>query len=162
MHYVGGVLLLVQFALLWVLDTSVDVKGLETLAWAVWLVAVTLIALSLLTLHRRGQARPGRDCVETEALVDTGVYALVRNPMYLGWNLMYLSVALFKPHWILTALGLLGVACVYAFTIQEERLLLGKFGDAYRGYMQAVPRFNVVAGAIRLLLKRPVGDQGTL
>jgi protein-S-isoprenylcysteine O-methyltransferase Ste14 len=161
MHYVAGALLLVQFALLWVLQASVDVKGLETLAWAVWLVAVTLIALSLLTLHRRGQARPGRDCVETEALVDTGVYALVRNPMYLGWNLMYLAVALFKPHWILAALGLVGVACVYSFTLQEERLLVGKFGDAYRRYMQAVPRFNLVAGAIRLLLQRPAEDRGT-
>jgi protein-S-isoprenylcysteine O-methyltransferase Ste14 len=161
MHYVAGALLLAQFALIWVLDDSVDIKGLQYLAWAVWLVAAILLAASMLTLRRRGQVQEGRSCVETEALITTGVYALVRHPLYLGWMLMYVAMVLFKPNWILAILGIAGAACVYRFTVQEEALLKEKFGESYRRYTQAVPRFNLVAGAIRQLLKRCLEDRGT-
>jgi protein-S-isoprenylcysteine O-methyltransferase Ste14 len=160
MHYVAGALLLAQFALMWVLDNSIDIEGLEYLAWAVWLVAATLLALSMLTLRSRGQVQDGRSYVETEALVATGVYALVRHPQYLGWMLMYVAMILFKPNWILAVPGIAGAACVYRFTVQEEAFLKEKFGDSYRRYMQAVPRFSLVTGVVRLLLKHRVEDRG--
>jgi protein-S-isoprenylcysteine O-methyltransferase Ste14 len=159
MHYVAGALLIAQFALMWVVDATIDVEGLETLAWAVWLVAMALLAASTLTLRGRGQAQEGRDFVETEALVATGVYGLVRHPMYLGWALMYAVTFLFKPNWMLAVLGLLGASCVYLFSLQEEARLKEKFGLAYTRYMQAVPRFNLVAGAIQFLRKRRVEAQ---
>jgi protein-S-isoprenylcysteine O-methyltransferase Ste14 len=161
MHYVAGALLIAQVALIWVLDESVDLKGLEYLAWTVWLVAITLLTASMLTLRSRGQVQEGRSCVETEALVAAGVYSLVRHPLYLGWMLMYPAMVLFKPNWILAVLGIAGAACVYLFTIQEEALLSEKFGEPYRRYMQAVPRFNLVAGSIRLLGKRCGEDRGS-
>ena len=161
MHFVAGALLLAQFALIWVLDDSVNVEGIEYLAWAVWLVAITLLIISTLTLRSGGQVPEGRSYVETEALVATGVYGLVRHPQYLGWMLMYVAMILFKPNWILAILGIAGVACVYRFTVQGEALLMDKFGDSYRRYMQVVPRFNLVAGGIRLLLNRCVQDRDT-
>jgi protein-S-isoprenylcysteine O-methyltransferase Ste14 len=161
MHHVAGALLVAQFALMWVLDKSIDVEGLEYLAWAVWLVAVILIAASMLTLRSRGQVQEGRSCVETEALVATGVYALVRHPLYLGWLLMYVAMVLFKPNWILAVLGIAGAACVYAFTVQEEERLREKCGKPYECYMAAVPRFNLVTGAMRLFLNRSAQDRGT-
>lgn len=161
MHYVAGTLLLAQFALMWILDKAVGFKGFEYLAWTVWLIAMVLLCLPMLTLRSRGRVRKGKSYVETEALVDTGVYALVRHPQYLGWMLMYAAVLLFEPNWILAILGILGVVCVYLFTVQEEALLTGEFGESYACYMQVVPRFNLLAGAIRLLLKRYVEDRGT-
>jgi protein-S-isoprenylcysteine O-methyltransferase Ste14 len=160
MHYVAAALLVAQFALMWVVDATIDVEGLETLAWAVWLVAMALLAASTLTLRSRGQAPVGRDFVETEALVATGVYGLVRHPMYLGWALMYAAMVLFKPNWLLAVLGLAGAACVYLFSLQEEARLKVKFGPAYGRYMRAVPRFNLVVGAIRLLWRRRVEVRG--
>ena len=160
MYYVAGALLLAQVGLMWVLDDSVDLGGLEYLGWAVWLVGVILLAASMLTLRRRGQAGEGRSYVETEALIITGVYGLVRHPLYLGWMLMYVAMVLFKPNWILVILGIAGAACVYRFAVQEEALLKEKYGESYKHYMQAVPRFNLLAGAIRQLLKRGTEDRG--
>jgi protein-S-isoprenylcysteine O-methyltransferase Ste14 len=74
---------------------------------------------------------------------------------------MYGAMVLFEPNWILAVVGIVGAACVYRFTIQEEALLSVKFGESYRRYMQAVPRFNLVTGAIRLFLRRCVEDRGT-
>lgn len=160
MHVVAGVLLIVQFVLLWVLGASVDIEGLEYLAWAVWLAAATLLGASMLTLRKRGQVQEGKSFIDTEELVGTGIYALVRHPLYLGWALMYLAVVLFKPNWILAVLGVVGAAWVYRFTVQEDTLLIAKFGEPYRRYMRLVPRFNLPAGAIRVLLKRRAEHRG--
>lgn len=153
MHYVAGALLLAQFTLMWILDKPVVPKGLDYVAMATWLVAMVLIFLPMLALHRKGHVPPGESFVSTEALVDTGIYALVRHPLYLGWMLMFLVVFLFNPNWVLASIGVLGVACVYGFTKQEEQLLVAKFGESYRGYMQRVPTFNLPAGIIRLACK---------
>ena len=80
--------------------------------------------------------------------------------MYLGWALMYAAMVLFMPDWLLAALGLAGGACVYLFTLQEEARLKEKFGPAYGRYMRAVPRFNLVVGAIRLFQRRRVEARG--
>jgi len=154
MHYLAGALLLTQFALMWLLDKTVALKGLDYVAMVAWLVAMVLIFLPMLTLHRKGQVPSGESFVRTETLVDSGIYALVRHPLYLGWVLMYLVVFLFNPNWLLAAIGVLGAGCVYAFTRQEEQLLIEKFGESYRHYRQRVPGFNLLAGTIRRLGER--------
>lgn len=151
MHYLAAALLLVQFALLWVLDETVKVAGLEYLAWAMWLLAIVLVFLPMHTLRRRGRVQKGQSYVETRTLVESGLYALVRHPQYLGWMLMYAVVLLFKPNWVIAILALLGAACVVLFTRQEDARLVVKFGEPYRSYMQRVPRFNLAAGIIRWL-----------
>ncbi|MGC9333058.1 MAG: methyltransferase family protein [Anaerolineae bacterium] len=151
----AGALLLAEFVLMWILEKTVTVQALDYLAMVTWLVAMAFISLPMFTLRRKGQVPPGESFVSTKGMVDTGIYAAVRHPLYLGWMLMYLVVLLFNPNWILAGIGLLGAACVYGLTRQEEQLLLEKFGESYRHYMQRVPRFNLPAGIIRLL-----GDRG--
>jgi protein-S-isoprenylcysteine O-methyltransferase Ste14 len=155
MHYFAGALLLAQFALMWVLKKTVVLTGLDYVAVVIWLVAMVLIFLPMVTLRRKGQVPPGESFVSTKGLVDTGIYAFVRHPLYLGWMLMYLVVLLFNPNWILAGIGILGTACVYVLTRQEEQLLIEKFGESYRHYMREAPRLNLPAGVIRWL-----GDRG--
>lgn len=161
MHYVAGAFLLAQVALIWVVRDSADVPGLEYVGWAVWSVGIILLALSIRALRSRGGAQEGRSYVETERLIETGVYALVRHPLYLGWMLMYPALLLFEPNWMQAILAVLGTTCVHLFTVQEERRLIDKFGESYKDYMQAVPRFNLLTSVIRLLLKRHSANRGT-
>jgi protein-S-isoprenylcysteine O-methyltransferase Ste14 len=149
MHLVAGALVVVGFALMWILDDTVHVMGLSYLAWAIWVVAMVLLFLPMVTLRRRGQVPKGKSYVETRVLVDSGVYALVRHPQYLGWMLMYAAMLLFKPNWILAILGILGMTCVHLFTAQEDGSLMEKFGEPYKRYMEAVPQFNILAGLVR-------------
>jgi protein-S-isoprenylcysteine O-methyltransferase Ste14 len=161
MHCIAGALLIAQLTLVWVLDETVEVMGLGYAAWALWIVAMVLLLLPMPTLRSRGGVQKGSSYVETETVVENGVYALVRHPQYLGWMLMYIAVLLFKTNWILAILGIAGAACVVLFTVQEEALLIDRFGECYKRYMQAVPRFNLLAGVIRLLVKHRVEDRGS-
>jgi protein-S-isoprenylcysteine O-methyltransferase Ste14 len=74
-------------------------------------------------------------------LMTRGPYALSRNPMYvseltlwLGWAMFYGSVG------VLIGFVILLVTLV-ASVPYEERVLDARFGDAYRAYKSAVPRW---------------------
>lgn len=74
-------------------------------------------------------------------LLQSGPYAVVRNPMYLGILLIGLGVVLFLFKW--------WVACIFLFvfiiryiplTLKEEKELLSAFPGTYRDYYKKVPR----------------------
>ncbi len=75
-------------------------------------------------------------------LLVRGPYRFTRNPMYLavcviwlGWTLFYGSIAVL--------IGLIALCALFAFIIVpfEERRLEARFGDAYKRYKKAVPRW---------------------
>jgi len=78
----------------------------------------------------------------TTALVTDGVFRFSRNPIYVGMTSVYIGVALCARS--LPALVMLPVALAlldHAVVDPEERYLARKFGDAYRAYNDAVPRW---------------------
>lgn len=80
----------------------------------------------------------------TSALAESGIYARLRNPMYVGIALGLLGIVLaFALEWtlLLTLAGL----CVlhYGVVLREERYLERKLGDEYRAYMARVPRYGI-------------------
>ena len=75
-------------------------------------------------------------------LARRGLYALVRNPMYIARYLLMLGVLLFTGNLWLA----LGFTVIYYFYMvnrvgREEPKLLEVFGDEYREYCARVPRF---------------------
>lgn len=77
------------------------------------------------------------------ALVTTGIYAYVRNPMYLGLALLVAGVGIaLASDW--TLVMLVGAAFLMHFGVvkREERYLEDRFGDAYRRYRNRVPRYG--------------------
>ena len=76
------------------------------------------------------------------ALVESGPYRFTRNPMYVGFTLVYLGLALgLKSP---TALVLL-VPCLVVMTwgviLREERYLAARFGQPYLDYKTRVRRW---------------------
>lgn len=79
--------------------------------------------------------------VYADSLVQTGLFAHCRNPLYLGNLLMIIGfgIAANNPWYLAIAMPLffLGYACIIA---AEETYLLGRFGDDYRHYCARTPR----------------------
>jgi protein-S-isoprenylcysteine O-methyltransferase Ste14 len=75
-------------------------------------------------------------------LVDTGPFAYVRNPLYVGNILMWVGFALTARLWWVAAIAFALLAVEYHFIVRwEEQLLLERIGDAYRKYMTRVARW---------------------
>jgi protein-S-isoprenylcysteine O-methyltransferase Ste14 len=73
---------------------------------------------------------------EHHALVTSGVYRLVRHPMYASALLWSLGQALLLPNWLTAAAGVLGFCILYFGRVRREELLMLKtFGEEYRQYM---------------------------
>jgi protein-S-isoprenylcysteine O-methyltransferase Ste14 len=75
-------------------------------------------------------------------LVDTGPFAHVRNPLYLGNILLWVgfAVAAGLP-WLAPVVAVLLAAEYHAIVRWEERLLEARLGAAYRDYASRVPRW---------------------
>lgn len=78
----------------------------------------------------------------TARLLTGGIYALTRNPMYLGMVLMMLGLALYfgtLPFYVAALAYFIVIDRV--FCKYEEEKLEAAFGDEYRGYRTRVRRW---------------------
>jgi protein-S-isoprenylcysteine O-methyltransferase Ste14 len=122
-----------------------DSEALRTLGWIFWTIGIILVILPYYHIYYRKE----------ENLMDRGIYAIVRHPLYLGWIIgIFVATAFLYQHWVFVAIGIPGAACVYLIARHEERSNIEKFGDDYKLYMQRVPRMNFLAGIIRLLRRK--------
>jgi hypothetical protein len=106
-----------------------------------------LLAWGYLQYHWCGQYRrelggggPGLDAPPI-ALVTTGPYATVRNPMYLGHIIFLIGLALVtrsRLAWLIA----LGTACWFNWRVEgDETRLRERFGDAYAAYQERTGRW---------------------
>lgn len=104
------------------------VIGLASGVWALWVM-----------YQARTSPLPERP---TTAIVSSGVFAFSRNPIYLGFTLIYLGVTLWVNTWWLVLLLPVVLAVMhYGVILREERYLEGKFGEAYLAYKRRVRRW---------------------
>jgi len=81
------------------------------------------------------------DLRERHTLVTTGVYAMVRHPMYSGFWLMALAQVLLLPNWVAGPAGLIGFGILFFGRVRrEEEMMIAAFGDEYRSYMRRTAR----------------------
>jgi protein-S-isoprenylcysteine O-methyltransferase Ste14 len=75
-------------------------------------------------------------------LVDSGPFAMVRNPLYLGNILLWLGFA-FSADLLWLAPIIVGLLAFeyHAIVRWEESLLTARLGQSYRSYMERVPRW---------------------
>jgi protein-S-isoprenylcysteine O-methyltransferase Ste14 len=64
-----------------------------------------------------------------------GLYSRIRHPQYLGLALTGLGLSILWPRFLVVALWAVMVALYYLLARDEERRMLGQFGEEYRRYM---------------------------
>ena len=126
--------------------------ALTIVGWVVWVFGMVLIMAPIIMFPRRGGVSKGKSFVHTTQLVNTGIYAIVRHPQYTGGiYALFLTTFLWYPHWLFGVLGVIGIVVIYLGCREEDKLLVKKFGNDYREYMEKVPGMNFIAGINRLL-----------
>ena len=121
---------------------SLDRAFVPAIAW------LGLVPLGgALWLFRRSHADLGRNWSitlqvrEQHVLVKTGVYRLIRHPMYTSFFLLGFAQMLLLPNWLAGLSGVAGAGILFAFRVlREERMMLESFGEEYRAYMTQTKR----------------------
>lgn len=107
------------------LGIALVVLGLGFVFWS------TLVARNAVL----GEIEPRSD-----KLIRTGPFALIRHPMYLGFSIALLGVAVSARSWPgMVCLFLLFLPSAIFRARREERALAARFGEQWRDYAARVP-----------------------
>jgi protein-S-isoprenylcysteine O-methyltransferase Ste14 len=153
---VGGILFIGQIVLCFVFYNWAGLNMPLYLGWTILAVAIVLGWRARVSFEEKGGAQEGESWLRTLVVVDSGVYTVVRHPMYLSFVLLVLALMLISQHWLSIIFGIPIVILLYLGMRVEEQSNIEKFGDDYIRYMDKVPRVNFLAGVIRLLRRKRV------
>jgi len=149
-----GILFIGQVVLCFISYNGAGWDSVLYLGWAVFAFSMFLGWLSRIAFEAKGKAPEGESFIRTSVVVESGIYAIVRHPMYLSGILFFISLVLISQHWLSLIFSIPVIVYFYISTWSEERSSIEKFGEAYRSYMKKVPRINLILGVIRLLRHR--------
>ena len=145
----GGILLAIQLGMC-AIQGSGAVHWLAAIGVGLALAAVTVLIVPVIQFKRVGGVASGDIFANTTAIVDTGLYAIVRHPQFTGGWVLAVAFALYSQSLIVVILGLLAIAAFLVDFRRADVRNIEKFGEPYVEYMNRVPGWNPVAGLWRL------------
>ena len=97
----------------------------------VYLIGLILIVITMINFARTSLDKP----------VTTGVYRYSRNPMFIGWFLIYFGIAFACISWIYVLINLLFIVVVNYSSPLEEAVTLKHYGKTYKEYIEKTPKW---------------------
>jgi len=116
------------------------------LLYAGWAILASGIIFLLWSSKSRKERH--EEDISRGTLVESGMYALVRHPEFLGHILIIFALIIISQHCISLIVGAILIVLLCLAMIEEEKRNIEKFGNAYRAYMKRVPRINLIAAII--------------
>ena len=113
--------------------------------WAVWLAAVLFLACYLLyaeVLRENTYLSRTIEVQENQKVIDTGLYGIVRHPMYLATTVLFLAMPLVLASPVSFLIMLLYIPLI-AKRIKNEEKVLEEGLEGYREYEQRV-KYRVI------------------
>ena len=111
-------------------------------AWlgvALCLVGVLVLVLSLVSFGN--SFRVGIDVDQPGRLVTTGIFAVSRNPIYVGFFVFLVGQLLVSPDWVPLIYLIAGAALFHRQVLREEEFMAQRYGQEYADYRRRVRRY---------------------
>lgn len=140
--YLGAIAVALALEAIWPTDTLLAQASTWRRVAGVAIAAMGF-GFDLTAMRRMRRARtnilPHRGA---EQLLTSGVFAVSRNPIYLGNTLLLAGIALaFSLPWLLASTLAASVLVEWLAIRREERHLAARFGQAFADYTRRVPRW---------------------
>jgi protein-S-isoprenylcysteine O-methyltransferase Ste14 len=115
--------------------------------WAITCLAIALFGqlIRVITIGFTPKGTSGRNTKEgqvAEVLNNTGIYSVVRHPLYLGNFFMWIGIIMYVGNWWFT------LVCTLLFWVYYERIMFAeefflrnKFGNSYLLWAEKTPAF---------------------
>lgn len=122
------------------LNTSPLPQGVRIAGVCVGFAGVFVFILSVVTM--RDSWRAGVSEKDRTELVTEGIYTISRNPAFLGFDLVYIGLAMMFFNWVLFICSLFAAVMFHIQIVNvEEKFLINAFGDEYARYKGSVNRY---------------------
>ena len=138
----GQIIFAVLFFIVWIGDTlflksTTFLNDYVPLAVRV-IVGAILLAASVY-LVKSGLSIVFGEVREKPEVIRKGVFGIVRHPVYLSEVLLYSGLLILNISLAAAAVWIAAIIFLYKISKHEENLLLERFGEDYRKYMEEVP-----------------------
>jgi protein-S-isoprenylcysteine O-methyltransferase Ste14 len=143
-----------QFSILFFYEGPLDLLSLEIFGYIFFGLGALFGILPIIIFKRKGGVSRGESYINTQQIVTTGLYAFVRHPQYLSFIFLSLGLTLLSQTWINLILTVLIIILTYQWTFSEDKRLIDKFGEVYKQYKAKVPRFNLIWGVIKYVIRK--------
>ncbi|RLD39217.1 MAG: lipid A phosphate methyltransferase [Bacteroidetes bacterium] len=140
------VLFLVAIPVVYFTDTnflSGQTKGIIIdIAVSISILGFLIRAIAIGTTPKGTSGRNTKEGQVAESLNTSGIYSMVRHPLYLGNYFMWIGIVLFTYNFAFVTIITLAFWLYYErIMFAEERFLERKFGDAYMNWANVTPAF---------------------
>jgi len=111
----------------------------QVISWILLILSAYIAIAGVLLLKRKGKSSGSFE--NTTTLVKSGIYSLIRHPLYFSLFLLGTGVMLKNPGIPALALGAVNLVAVYLTSLIEEKEMEERFGTAYKQYMKETKMF---------------------
>ena len=111
----------------------------QIISWILLILSAYFGLAGFLLLKRKGKST--RNFENTTVLVKSGVYSLIRHPLYFSLFLLGTGVMMKEPDLPALILGVINLVAVYLTSITEEKEMIEKFGEPYKEYVKETKMF---------------------
>jgi len=133
------------------------IEKLDYIGWIILLLSVYFALAPVYAFRKKAEVPKGKSYIHTKVIVDTGVFSIVRHPQYLSMLLVALGLILIVQHWLIFILSIVSMILTYIGILKQDKILVKKFKDDYKQYMQKVSRANFLLGIIRVIKRKRKG-----
>lgn len=149
------------------LDNIAKVKEnvfVEVLCFAIVMMGILVRIFTIGYVAEKTSGR-NRGCQIAESLNQTGMYSIVRNPLYLGNYLIFLGITAMTEVWEVVVINTLFIGVLYTLIIlREEEFLANKFGDEYKQFASRtncmIPSFkNFIKSTRKFSIKQVIRNE---
>jgi protein-S-isoprenylcysteine O-methyltransferase Ste14 len=162
------ILFIVAIPVVYLTDTShLSSKTQHILTWVAIILSILgflIRAISIATTPKGTSGRNTKRGQVADSLNTTGIYSIVRHPLYLGNYFMWIGIVMFTFNWAFVIIVSLLFWIYYErIMFAEERFLERKFGSHYMNWANKTPAFvpcfkkyvkNVVPFSFKSILRR--------
>lgn len=106
----------------------------QLISWFLLIISIYPAVSGFLTLKRKG--KPSGEFENTTVLVTSGIYRLIRHPLYLSLFLLGTGIMMKDPGALQFLLGVVNLVALYYTAKIEEKEMTRKFGPQYEAYMK--------------------------
>lgn len=111
----------------------------QLISWILLIFSIYPVVAGYILLKRKG--KPTRNFENTSVLVKSGIYGVIRHPLYLSIFLFGTGVVFKDPGKLQILLGVINLIAVWFTARMEESEMIARFGDEYRQYMKETKMF---------------------
>ena len=101
---------------------------------------LSILFFSLATITMKNNWRVGIP-EEKTSLVNYGIYKWSRNPAFVGFDLLYISITIMVFNIPLLIISMISILTLHIQILQEEKHMIKMFGDEFNNYIKHTCRY---------------------